>query len=423
MTPFARILLWGERQPGARTPTLLPASGRLAIFWNGETMRLRVLGGLVAAGLLALPSAGLAQIAVSANDGKQVLDDGEQVVPAKPLPDTVSLIDLSASPPRLLGSVEAPTSVIGPPASIAVAPDESIVLVTAARKLSASGPGGQAPGDKLTAIALTGGAPRVIATLSAGQGASGVSISPDGKLALVANRAEGTVSIFTIAGQDVRPAGTVRIGDEKSAPADPIFFDGGRRALVTRDGDHRISVLRIDGATVTVEPRTLAPGLRPYQIDTVGPRRFAVVGNIGGGGKDIDTISLIDLVSEAFPRVVDVVAVGLTPEGLKMSPDGRFVAVNVNDGSNVSARSPRYARHGLVQVWRIDAPGKLVKVAEARTGAWGQGIAWSKDGKTLLVQCMVEQRLDVFGFDGKRLTAKGAIAMPAGPAAIRTAEP
>ena len=378
---------------------------------------------MVAVGLLVLPCGARAQIAVSANDGKQVLADGEQVVPATPLPDVVTLIDLGASPPRLLGSVAAPTSVIGPPASVAVAPDESIALVTAARKLSATGPGGQAADDKLTVITLKDGPPRVVATLSAGQGASGVSISPDGKLALVANRAEGTVSIFTIAGLDVRPAGTVRIGDEKSAPAEPIFFDRGRRALVTRDGDHRISVLRIDGTTVTVEPKTLAPGLRPYQIDTVGPRRFAVVGNIGGGGKDMDTVSLIDLTSEVFPRVVDVVAVGLTPEGLKMSPDGRFVAVNVNDGSNASTKSPRYSRQGLVQVWRIDEPGKLVKVTEARTGAWGQGIAWSRDGKTLLVQCMVEQRLDVFGFDGKRLKTKGSIAMPSGPAAIRTAEP
>lgn len=386
-------------------------------------MRSRFLIGAVAASLLVLPAVGRAQIAVSANDGKQVLDDGEQVVPARPLADTVSLIDLSASPPRLLGSVAAPTSVIGPPASVAVAPDESIALVTAARKLSPTGPGGQAPDDKLTVIALKGGPPRVVATLTAGQGASGVSISPDGKLALVANRAEGTVSLFTIAGLDVRPAGTLRIGDEKSAPAQPVFFDGGRRALVTRDGDHRISVLRIEGTTMTVEPRTLAPGLRPYQIDTVGPRRFAVVGNIGGGGKDIDTVALIDLVSEPFPRVVDVVAVGLTPEGLKMSPDGRFVAVNVNNGSNASAKSPRYAKQGLVQIWRIDEPGKLVKVAEARTGGWGQGIAWSKDGRTLLVQCMVEQALDVLAFDGHSLKHKTRIALPAGPAAIRTAEP
>jgi DNA-binding beta-propeller fold protein YncE len=79
-------------------------------------------------------------------------------------------------------------------------------------------------------------------------------------LALVANRAEGTVSIFKIAGLTVTAAGKVRIGDEKSAPAEPIFFDGGKRALVSRDGDHRISVLSLNGAEATVLPQTLAGG-------------------------------------------------------------------------------------------------------------------------------------------------------------------
>jgi sugar lactone lactonase YvrE len=67
-----------------------------------------------------------------------------------------------------------------------------------------------------------------------------------------------------------------------------------------------------------------------------------------------------------------------------------------------SPKSPRYAKDGSGAGLAHRQPGKLVKVAEAKTGAWGQGIAWSKDGKTLLVQCMVEQRLDVFTFDGKR---------------------
>jgi DNA-binding beta-propeller fold protein YncE len=383
------------------------------------TVRRRLLGFTALAAWASLFADASAQIAVSANDGKQVLVAGAQIVPIKPLPDTVSLIDMSLSPPRLVASIEAPTSVIGPPASVAVAPDESIALVTSARKLSVTDPSGIEPDDRLSVIDLK--ARRVIVTLQAGKGASGVSISPDGRRALVANRAEGTVSIFKIDGLTVTPAGTVRIGDDKSAPAEPIFFDGGKRALVSRDGDHRISVLNLDGVEATVLPQTLGGGLRPYQIDTDGPRRYAVVGNIGGGGRDIDTISLIDL-TEAFPRIVDTVAVGLTPEGLKMSPDGRYVAINVNNGSNADPKSPRYSDHGLLQIWRIDA-GKLVKVTEASTGGWGQGIVWSRDSRTLLVQCMVEQRLDVFTFEGGRLERGAPIPMPAGPAAIRTAEP
>lgn len=383
------------------------------------TIRHCLLGFTALAAWASLPTGAAAQIAVSANDGKQVLVAGAQIVPTKPLPDTVSLIDMSVSPPRLIASIEAPTSVIGPPASIAVSPDESIALVTSARKLSATDPSGIEPDDRVTVIDLK--ARRVIATLQAGRGASGVSISPDGLLALVANRAEGTVSIFKISGSTVTAVGKVRVGDEKSAPAEPIFFDGGKRALVSRDSDHRISVLTLVGTEATVSLQTLAGGLRPYQIDTDGPRHYAVVGNIGGGGRDVDTVSLIDL-TEGFPRIVDTVAVGLTPEGLKMSPDGRYVAVNVNNGSNADPKSPRYSDHGLLQIWRIDA-GKLVKITEARIGGWGQGIAWSRDSRTLLVQCMIEQRLDVFTFKDERLERGAPIPMPAGPAAIRTAEP
>jgi hypothetical protein len=366
-----------------------------------------------------------AQIAVVAFDGKQVLVDGVQTVPTSPKPDGVMILDLSAgipgTAPRVLGMVAAPTSVIGPPGSVAVAPDESFALVTASRRIDRAAPGGLAPDDLLTVIDLTGDAPRVSATLHAGAGASGVSISPAGDLALVANRSEGTVSVFRIHDRVLTDAGKVTIGPPTTSPAHVIFFDGGRRALVSRDGDHRISILTITAETVQVAPETLAPGLRPYQIDSTGPRDFAVSANIGGGGRDEDTLSLIDLRSPV-PRVIDVVAAGLTPEGVKMSPDGRYVAATINDGSNAAPTSPRYHRDGVVQVWRI-VDDRLVRVASAPGGAWGQGLAWSRDGKTLLAQSAADDRIDVYAFDGERLVRTGQIPTPAAPAGIRTAEP
>jgi DNA-binding beta-propeller fold protein YncE len=360
-----------------------------------------------------------AEIAVSANDGKQVLADGVQVVPAVPQPDSITVIDMAVKPPRLVASLPVPTSVIGPPGSVAVAPDESYALITASRRVSPSDPTQIVPDDVVTVVDLTSGPPRVRSTLHAGAGASGVAINPSGTLALVANRSEGTVSVFALSDGSATVVGKVRIGEATSAPAQPMFFDNGRRALVTRDGDHKISLLSISGSEVTVVPAVIAGGLRPYQVDTAGPRHYAVVANIGGGGRDTDTISLIDL-REAVPRVVDTVAVGLTPEGVKMSPDGRYVAVNVNNGSNASPRSPLYHSNGLLQVWRIDA-GRLVKVNEASVGGWGQGIAWSKDGRTLLVQCMVSPHIEVIAFDGRKLQHVSQLDMPVGPAGIGTA--
>ena len=48
----------------------------------------------------------IAQIAVSANDNKAVLVDGVNVVPDNPAADTVSIIDLGAMPPKVIGEVK-----------------------------------------------------------------------------------------------------------------------------------------------------------------------------------------------------------------------------------------------------------------------------------------------------------------------------
>ena len=180
-------------------------------------------------------------------------------------------------------------------------------------------------------------APKIIATLQAGKGAAGVSINKAGTLALVANRAEGTVSVFTISGTTVTAAGKVTVGRPRSrARAASSFAPDGKSALVTRDGDHRIVVLSIDGNKVEATKREIAAGLRPYGIDIAAKGEVAVVANIGIGGGDADTISVIDLKLDP-PRVVNTYTVGQTPEGIKMSPDGKFVAVTVMNGTNKPA--------------------------------------------------------------------------------------
>ena len=377
----------------------------------------------LAAGLLALPLSAFdasAQLAVSANDSKAVLVDGVNTVPANPAGDTVSIIDLNASPPKLVVEIKAPASVVGPPSSVAVAPDESYALVTAATKVDPADPKKTALDNKLSVIDLKASPPAVVATLEAGAGATGVAINRAGNLALVANRGEGTVSVFTIAGKTLTPAGKIQLGDKTSGPCAVAFTPDGKTALVTRDGDHKISVLTVDGNKVEPTKRDMTTGLRPYPLDISSRGDVAVVGNGGGGQGDADTASLIDLQANP-PRVVDTVTVGQTPEGIKLSPDGRYAAVTVMNGSNRAKSSPFFNDNGLVVI--LDTSGKkLTKVTEGKVGHWCQGPAWSKDGKTLLVQCMVENELQVFGFDGKALTPGAPIKVSGGPAGIGTAD-
>jgi DNA-binding beta-propeller fold protein YncE len=378
---------------------------------------------IFAVGFLALPLSALdaaAQLAVSANDSKAVLVDGVNTVPANPAGDTVSIIDLNISPPKLLAEIKAPTSVVGPPSSVAVAPDESFALVTAATKIDPADPKKTANDNKVSVIDLKASPPAVVATIEAGAGAAGVAINRATNLALVANRAEGTVSVFTISGKTLTPAGKIQLGDAKSGPCAVAFTPDGRTALVSRDGDHKISVLTVDGNKVEHAKHDINAGLRPYPLDISSRGDVAVVANVGIGQGDADTASLIDLQAKP-PRVVDTVTVGQTPEGLKMSPDGRYVAVTVMNGSNKAKNSPFLNDHGLVVI--LDTSGKkLTKVTEGKVGHWCQGAAWSKDSKTLLVQCMVQNELQVFSFDGKTLTPGVPIKVSGGPAAIGTAD-
>jgi DNA-binding beta-propeller fold protein YncE len=376
----------------------------------------------MAAGFFLLPALSFdasAQLAISANDGKAVLVDGVNIVPEKPLPDSITLLDLGVSPPKVVAEIEAPASVVGPPSSAAIAPDGSFALVTGATKVDPADPKKTVPDNKLSVIDLKATPPAVKASLEAGAGAAGVAINPAGTLALVANRAEGTVSIFTVAGGTLTAAGKVTLGDAKSGPSGIAFTPDGKTALVTRDGDHKISVLTIDGSKAEVAKRDINAGLRPYQVDITASGDMAAVANIGIGTGDADTLSLIDMKANP-PRVVDTVTVGQSPEGLRISPDGKHVAVTVMNGSNKPKNSPFFNDNGLVSVFSMEG-GKLAKVAEAKAGHWCQGAAWSKDGKTLVVQCMVEQELQTFGFDGKALKPSGAIKVKGGPSGIATA--
>jgi DNA-binding beta-propeller fold protein YncE len=360
-----------------------------------------------------------AQILVSANDNKAVLINGANVVPANPAADTVSIIDLGVSPPKLIGEVKAPASVIGPPQSVAISRDESFALVTGAFKVDPADPKKAIPDNKLSVIDLKAKPPAVIAILEAGLGAAGVSINNAGTLALVANRSEGTVSVFTIAGNKLTPAGKIQLGDSKSGPSHVAFTPDGKSALVTRDGDNRVSILTIDGNKVEDSKAFMVGGVRPYSLE-IGPKGdVAVFSNQGGGQGDNDVINVIDLKAKP-PRIVDTISVGQTPEGVGMSSDGKYVAVTVMNGSNRPKDHPAFNDFGLLQVYSVNGT-TLSKIAQAKVGHWCQGAAFSKNNKTVVIQCMVEKNLQVFNFDGRSLKPAGTVPLSGGGAGLRTA--
>lgn len=92
------------------------------------------------------------------------------------------------------------------------------------------------------------------------------------------------------------------------------------------------------------------------------------------------------------------------------------------NGSNKPKTSPFFTDAGKLVLLRPDG-GRLVKVAEASLGHWSQGVAFSADGKIILVGNMVEKNLQVFDWNGTALKDSGhSIRLNGGSAAVRIAD-
>lgn len=361
-------------------------------------------------------------IAVVAIDRKVERVDGK-VVPAKGArPDSVMVLDLKAHPPRVVGEVDAPTTVGGPPITVAVSPDESLAVVTGGLKINNSGKGGPlTPDNRITVIDLESTPPRASQHIESGPGPSGVSFTPDGSLVLVANRAGNSVSVFSVAGKSLTKLTDVVLSKEaKAGPSGIAITPDGKTALVTMDKVHGVAVLSIDGNRVTKRDRLLTTSLRPYPISASPAGDLAAVGNMGRGKGDLETISLIDVTSTPV-RVINTITVGMQPESVAFSADGKLLAVVTQNGSQNKPGSTFYHDHGLLTIYRVSGHD-LEAVDQTKIDSWPQGIVFSRDGSRVYTQSMMGKRVQIFGLsDGKLSDTGQSVDLGGGGAAIRTA--
>ena len=372
--------------------------------------------------LLAMSVAAHAEIAISANDGKQIRP-GDII--NGPEPDSISVLRISDGHVKLLGSVQAPAAMIGPPAAVAVSKDSKFALVTVCQKLDGMK---LVPDDLVEVVDLSvPGNPRVVQTAHAGPGASGVSISPDGKLALVANTEDDTITIFSLSHERLTRIGQVQL-PAKSRPTDVVFTPDGKTAIALRQTASQLEVLSVNGTEVKDTGRSFTTGRSPYGAVVTRDGKYVINTNVGGAipapgaapQPHQGTVAMTDL---ATGKVTASVVVGPTPEHVVLSADGRYIAVVVANGTASVRSDPNFNKVlGLLKVFAV-GDGTLTPVAQADTGHWGQGATISKDNKLILLQCAAEREIEVFKFDGKTLEQdrSATIAMGARPGSIATA--
>jgi DNA-binding beta-propeller fold protein YncE len=377
------------------------------------------------AGAAAAPSPGRAELMIVGNDEKVVFDaEGNRqfVAPGK---DTVSIVDITdREAPKIVVSLPLMNSIFGPPVNLAITPDERLALVANSMEWTQDGASWKpAPDTKLHVIDLKANPPSRIATVEVGKQPSGIAINRAGTLALVANRADKSISVLSIQGTDVKLLDTVAMGDEVASVA---ITPDGKRALATKFAAHKIALLSIEGQKVATLKHDMPVGLWPYNVGVTPDGKLGISadnGNSGAPDGHVDTVSIIDLEHQP-PRVIDHVVVGDAPEGFAISPRGDVaVAVLLGGASVAKTMWFNTKRNGTVVVLKIDGK-KVTRAGEVEVGGLPEGVVFSPDGKYLYVGNYTDRDVSILKVDGTRITDTGKkLRLPGQPASMRGRTP
>jgi hypothetical protein len=181
------------------------------------------------------------------NDEKVVWDDEGKPVLSPPGKDSVVIVDLAKpEEPKIIVSLPLENTITGPPVNMAFSPKGDIALV--ANSIDVVQDGGalkQVPDDRIYVIDMKADPPKLAATIKGGKQPSGLSISPSGNMALVANREDKSITVLSINGTDVKVTDTIPMGDSVAHVA---IAPDGKRALAVRPADLAASQQSCDGA-------------------------------------------------------------------------------------------------------------------------------------------------------------------------------
>jgi DNA-binding beta-propeller fold protein YncE len=364
----------------------------------------------VAAGLALLAFTAIAAHAapymIVGNDEKPGTDAQGKPVVNPTGKDTVVIVDLAKpEDPKIVATLPLENSIVGPPTNLAISPNGSIALVADSMTVAEdNGTRKMVPTDKLFVIDMKANPPKLVQTLTLGKQPSGLSFSPKGDMALVCNRADGTISVLKIDGTNITQTGTVTISPGVSQV---VFTPDGKRALAVKSPDNKLAVLDVDGDKVTYNKLDIPTYAFPYNVVVTPDSKLAITadnGNNGSSDGNADAVTVVDLEGE-HPHSIAHITVGDAPEGLAMSPKGNLAVVLNVDGSNFK-QAWFYHPNSSVTVLRIQ--GKTVTpIKTIEVGAFAEPIAFSPDGRYIYVGNFADQDFSILRVDGLNVTNTG----------------
>ena len=351
-------------------------------------------------------------------DSKVAYDqNGQQFV--QPSDDAVLVMDVAdPAHPRIRASLKLTNSLLGPPTNLQITPNGRLGLVANSVNSVQDGEAWKpAPDDKLYVIDLDASPPKLIDTVTVGKQPSGIAISRKGDLVLTANRAGKSVSVLSIEGTSVRAVGEVPLGNEVAAVA---IAPDGRRAFAVMNLANKVGVLAIDGTKVTYDKSLdMSAGFNPYNVDLTPDGRWAFVSANGATGSNVDGLTVIEA-GGPHPHVAGLTTVGRGPEGFALSPNGQWAAIPLLLGSGDKQGDWGYTRNGEVVLASVGAGGELLVVSRLPTGGLPEGVAFSPDGQYVYVANFNDENLQVFRIAGGKLMATDVtLKLPGRPASMR----
>ncbi len=351
-------------------------------------------------------------------DAKVAIGPNGQIA-GPPGNDAVLVMDVSnPAKPRIRASLPLMNSLIGPPTNLQITPDGKLGLVANSVVTTQNGTAWKISMDtKLFVIDLNASPPKLADTVTVGTQPSGIAISHDGSLALIANRAGKSVSVVSIRNGTVKALGDVPLEQEAAAVA---IAPDGRRAFVCLNLVNKIAVLTIDGQKVTYDKSLDIPAaINPYNIDITPDGKYVIASNTGAGQTNSDAEVVIDATGP-HPHVIDIASPGNGPEGFAISPNGHWAVAPLLLGSGAKEGDWFKTRNGELAVMSIGPEGRLTVTGKAPLGALPEGVAFSPDSQYVYVGNYIDKTLQVFRLNnGKPVQAGPAIALPGQPASMR----
>ncbi len=367
-----------------------------------------------------LPLPSCAQLILSGNEDKiDLTSGGPRVLTGVTTPDSISILDFATFPPTVQHLEDIANTVIGPPSNIAITPDKSLALIANSLKLNPEAPSKWSPVKEIHILDLQAKPPRVIGHVQTGQQPSGISISRDGRFALVANRAEGTVTLLGIDGKKVRVVETVKVSTPEESISDVAISPDGKFALASVQKGGFLAWLSLADGRVQLTGRKISAYGQPYRCVITPDGDLGVTAGLGfGNGVDRDAVSVVDLRANPI-ATSDYIPVGASPESLEVSPNGRLLAVVVMNGSNLAPDHPFHSKQGSLEI--LVRRGQTFQKRESHPiGPIPEGVAFTSDGRYLVVQCHPTRELWIFRVEGESVQDTGRrIKVPGMPSSLR----